>query len=79
MRLADAQSSTPRGDGGSSPRRGQEAGGQQQGGGSLRLRLRLRAPPPRSPDLGGRGRRWLAPGDRRSPYHTPARLPGNWD
>lgn len=41
--------------------------------------LRLRAPPPTGPHLGRPGRRWLAPRERRSPYHTPARLPGNRD
>lgn len=36
-------------------------------------------PPTPSSHLGRPGGRWLAPWERYSPYHTPARLPGNWD
>lgn len=65
-------------------------GGQRRGGGWVAGRERLRdaaagcgcgcRPAPHAVShLGRPGGRWLAPWERRSPYHTPARLPGNWD
>lgn len=65
---------------------GQEEGQQDVGGTcermrvAVRLRLQALLPPPTpSSHLGRAGGRWLAPWERHSPYHTPARLPGNWD